>query len=582
MNQPIAATPTRSEAPESRQVKRARERKLKSDFKYFLYQLWKFLRLPAPTPVQYEIADYLVHGPRRKIVEAFRGVGKSWITSAYVLWRLYCDAQYKFLVVSASKVRADDFSIFTKRLIDEWPILAHLRAKDGQRDSNVSFDVGPALAAHAPSVKSVGISGQLAGSRATEVIADDIEVPNNSQTQLMREKLSEAVKEFDAILVPDGRITFLGTPQTEESIYNVLPTRGYDMRVWPGRFPKTQKQREMYAGRLAPRLARLFDSSQVEPWQVTDPIRFSHEDLLEREASYGRSGFALQFMLDTSLSDADRYPLKLADLIVMDIDQDYAPVQLTWATGPDQIDKETPNVGFTGDRIFRPMYISKDFAAYTGSVMFIDPAGRGQDETGYAVVKMLGGRLFVRRCGGLAGGYTPETLHTLALIAKSEKVNHILVEDNFGDGMWTELFKPILRKHHNVSIEEVHSVGQKERRIIDVLEPVLNQHRLVVDRSLFLSDSKSTEDYPGEKRLTYQLFYQLTRITKDKGALRHEDRLEALAGAVAYWVEQMSGDTDQNEDNHHMLTMENSLEEYLGHVKPGSTKRGVWGRVPGR
>ena len=45
--------------------------------------------------------------------------------------------------------------------------------------------------------------------------------------------------------------------------------------------------------------------------QPTDTLRFSDFDLLEREASYGGSGFALQFMLDTRLSDAQRYPLKV-------------------------------------------------------------------------------------------------------------------------------------------------------------------------------------------------------------------------------------------------------------------------------
>ena len=46
--------------------------------------------------------------------------------------------------------------------------------------------------------------------------------------------------------------------------------------------------------------------------EPTDPNRFSEFDLLEREANYGRSGFALQFMLDTRLSDAKRYPLKVS------------------------------------------------------------------------------------------------------------------------------------------------------------------------------------------------------------------------------------------------------------------------------
>ena len=280
------------------------------DFRKFLFVVWKHLNLPDPTPVQYDIAKNIQHGDKRMIVEAFRGVGKSWITSAYVVWLLYCNPQLNILVVSASKTRADDFTTFTLRLINEMEILAHLRPREDQRQSKISFDVGPATASHAPSVKSVGITGQLAGSRADYIIADDIEVPNNSMTQGMRDRLSEAVKEFDAILKPDGRIIYLGTPQNQESLYNKLPERGYKTHIWPARYPD-EDTRIGYGGKLAKFVDNRLQNDINLEGQPTDPKRFSEFNLLEREASYGRSGFALQFMLDTRLSDALRYPLKV-------------------------------------------------------------------------------------------------------------------------------------------------------------------------------------------------------------------------------------------------------------------------------
>ena len=174
------------------------------DFRNFLFVVWEHLNLPEPTPVQYDIAQYLQDADEKRIViEAFRGVGKSYITSAYACHQLLLNPEIKILVVSASKIRADDFSTFTMRLIAEMPLLQHLMPKGSQRQSKISFDVGPSKASHSPSVKSAGITGQLAGSRADLVIADDIEIPNNSMTQTMRDKISEAVKEFDAILKPD-------------------------------------------------------------------------------------------------------------------------------------------------------------------------------------------------------------------------------------------------------------------------------------------------------------------------------------------------------------------------------------------
>jgi hypothetical protein len=95
------------------------------------------------------------------VIEAFRGIGKSWLTAAYVCWLLWKNPQHKILVVSASKDRADAFSIFVKRLIETIPELAHLKPRGDQRNSNLAFDVGPATPDQSPSVKSVGITGQL-------------------------------------------------------------------------------------------------------------------------------------------------------------------------------------------------------------------------------------------------------------------------------------------------------------------------------------------------------------------------------------------------------------------------------------
>lgn len=541
---------------------------LRADFRNFLYVVWKHLRLPPPTPLQYAIAYLLQHGPRRLVLQAFRGVGKSWVTSAYVCWLLYCDPDIKVLVVSGSKDRADAFSTFTKRLIAEMDILAHLRPRPGQRDSNVAFEVGPAKAAHAPSVKSVGITGQLTGTRANVIIADDIESANNSLTQLMRDRLAEAVKEFEAILSPGGTILFLGTPQSEMSIYNVLPERGYTTVIFPARFP-TAAQRARYGERLADYIVEQVEKNPLLAGTSTEPTRFSEQDLMEREASYGRSGFALQFMLDTTLADGNRYPLKLGDLMVMGLNPTMGPAKAAWGSSPELVINTLPVVGLAGDRFHRPAFIDKEWMPYQGAVMAIDPSGRGADELGYAVVKHLNGLLYATRVGGLQNGYSPENLEALAKIAREQGVNLILIEDNFGDGMFTALFKPALMKHYACTIEEVHSTGQKERRIIDVLEPVLNQHRLVIDEKVV------RDDYNPE-RVNYQLMYQLTRITKDRHALRHDDRLEALAMAVKHWVGRMAQSVDDAAARQREALMDAELAKFMASVLGREPRGPMW------
>jgi hypothetical protein len=532
------------------------------DFRNFLYLVWKHLNLPDPTPLQYDIAEYLQHGPKRSVIMAFRGVGKSWITSAFVVHQLLLDPAKNILVVSASKNRSDDFSTFTLRIIQEIPILKGLKPSENQRFSKIAFDVGPAPASHAPSVKSLGISSQLTGSRADIIVADDVEVANNSATQGMRDKLDEQVKEFDAIIKPldSSRIIFLGTPQCEDSIYNKLRERGYKSRIWPSEYPDDTEATNNYGGDLAPLIADNIASDTVGT--STEPLRFTDLDLEERKMSYGRTGYALQFMLNPKLSDADRYPLKINDLIISDVDVDLAPEKIVWSSDPDNTDRELPNVGLAGDRFRRPSSTVGDMIPYTGSVLSIDPSGRGKDETGYAVVKMLNGQLYVPDAGGIKGGYDERTLKQLVAIAKDNKVNIVVIESNFGDGMFMELIKPLFRTTYPVTIEEVRHNKQKELRIVDTLEPVLNSHRLVIDPSVINDDYRSALSYPIEQQTRYMLMYQLSRITRDRGSLVHDDRLDALSIAVGYWVQQMASDADQSMVDRQQELLHKELQDF--------------------
>ena len=534
------------------------QEKMHDDFRAFLWYIWKCLKLPPPTDIQYDIAMYLQHGEKRRIIEAFRGVGKSWITAAYVLWLLYRDPQHRIMVVSANKERADAFSIFTKRLIEEIDILLFLRPNGG-RDSNIAFDVGPALPDQAPSVKSVGITGQLTGGRANTIIADDIEVPKNSATETQRERLGELVKEFDAVIKPGGEIIYLGTPQSAQSLYNIIQTRGYNLRIRPARYTSGQDKdgTDIYGGSLADIITLPLNDDPTVALKTTEPTRFSDLDLAEREASYGKSGFALQFMLDTSLSDAHRYPLKCKDLMVLDVRKEEAPVQITWASGNQQHLDSYENVGLNGDKFYGPMYVSKEWAKWQGCVMFIDPSGRGADETAYCVTRMLNGVIYVVRWGGLVDGHGDNTLQALATIAKEESVNTIMVEANFGDGMWLKLFSPTLNAIHPCTLDEYKVMGQKEVRIIDKLEPVFNQHRLVMTPQVIDSDLKTASE-----NLSFSGIWQLTHITRDRGSLKHDDRLDVLAEAVGYWMEQVARDVKLSEQAHKNKLLDIALRQH--------------------
>ena len=531
-------------------------------FPLFVALVWKLIGLPQPTPIQVNISETLQEPPsNRFIIQGFRGVAKSFITCAYVVWLLWRDPQLKIMIVSASKERADANASFIKKIINEVPFLGHLKAREGQRDTQNLFDVGPARPDHSPSVKSVGITGQLTGSRADIIVADDVEVPGNSFTQVMRDRLFELVKEFDAILKPgdNKKIIYLGTPQNEMSLYNELQERGYITYIWPARYPYDDKHRRTYGDKLAPFIANIMDGAPEKYYgKPTDPRRFDEEDLQKRELSYKKAGFMLQFMLDTTLSDADKYPLRLRDLIVGHIPMDEAPMRLTWLPDPSRAISldEAPPLGLKGDRYFQFHKASEETAKFSYRILAVDPSGRGKDETGYAVLYWLNGYVYVMEVGGLLGGYSDEVLIKLSNIAKKWNVSEVVVEGNFGDGMYCKLLQPILLSRHKASIEEVKSKGQKELRIIDTLEPVVTNHKLVVTPDCIRHDYDSVP----EGDLKYACFYQFTRITSDRGALVHDDRLDALAIGVCYLVELMAVDPNEGIEEQHAEWVERGLE----------------------
>ena len=480
-----------------------------------------------------------------------------------MLWTLWNDIDKKILVVSASKQRADDFTIFTQKCIQEFEWLSHMRPQnDDQRWSRVSFDVAGCRPAQSPSVKSVGITGQITGSRADLIVFDDVEVPANSATDMMREKLLQLVTEGESVLTPkkDSRIVFLGTPQTTFTIYRTLRERNYRPMVWPARYPKSLVG---YEEILAPQLLSDIDERGLDSiaWQPTD-TRFSEINLLEREQSMSRSNFMLQFMLDTSLSDSLKFPLKLSDFSVMPLDPGKGPSDVVWGA-----DKETlldmPAVALPGDRWHRPKS-TIDYVPYNQTIIAVDPSGRGKDETVAVVLSQINGFIFVRDMLATQDGYSDTTLCGILRLAGKYNASVCLIESNFGDGAIMELMKKHAQEMKvGMMFEEVRATTRKEDRIIDTLEPVLNQHRIIIDQKLITWDYQSNQEMAPEERLPRMLMYQLTRMCREKGAVKHDDRVDALALGVKYFQDVLAISAKEQEIGRSRQQWSNMVEGFL-------------------
>jgi len=584
------------------------------DFRVFITYVWKHLGLPAPTPKQYKIADVaqnvikaagVVNLPvarnftkrypmlvkadgritKRLIILAYRGIGKSWINSALAAWVLGLNKDLNIMALSASQYKANEFTKFTLDLISGIPELQDLTPDktEGDRTSALAFDVRGKRPSHAPSVRSVGITGAITGGRADIAFPDDVETPKTSETQLLRDKLVIKIAEIGgAVVKPEtGVVIYLGTPQCEESVYDKLERdHGYCKLIIPARYPSDKWMRR-FGHALEPSIA-----SELRPelqtghgldgtsGASTDPQRFTETILQEREAEYGRSGFALQYQLDTSLSDIERYPLRLRDLIVTDI-TDKVPSELIWSSDPDMAWKDEdkgglPCPGLSGDRFYRPLNLRVnsgkeiEWLSLTQAAMYIDPAGRGGDELAIAIGSPSNGSIFLRKVKGYLAGYERENLEDIARLAKQYHVNEIITEVNFGDGMFNELLRPILRDIYPCTITDSEWMNtQKEKRIIATLEPVMNQHLLVVDPEVIREDAEKRSEESPERAMQRQLFYQMTRITKEQKCLKHDDRLDAVAGLVNYFMKNLGIDQERSRIERKKDAMEKAIQDRM-------------------
>jgi hypothetical protein len=285
------------------------------------------------------------------------------------------------------------------------------------------------------------------------------------------------------------------------------------------------------------------------------------------------------------LRDAEKHPLKCRDLIVMDVDADQGWVKLVWGQDRDAVRQELPCGGLDGDFYVRAVWRSDEMAKWQGTVLAIDPSGRGKDETAIAIVRYLYGSLYLVCSKGYTDGFSEATMRDIARLCVEHRVTDIIEEKNYGGGMFGQLLKPHIIKTAQEWKDPVTGVvgvpaarfdeewngwsnTQKEMRICDTLEPILGNHRLVVDSRVIAEDLKVQEDQP-----QYSLVQQLTRMERIKGALPHEDRLEAVSMACSYWTERMDRDKEKMLLKHKDELMRKELKQFTEGIKGIPGKR---------
>jgi hypothetical protein len=254
----------------------------------------------------------------------------------------------------------------------------------------------------------------------------------------------------------------------------------------------------------------------------------------------------------------------MADLVVTSVNPTEAPDNVIWCSDPRNVIKDLPTVGLPGDYFYSPMQLQGEWTPYQETICSVDPSGRGSDETAAAYISQKNGFLYLHEMRAYRDGYSDTTLLDILRGCKKYNVSTLVVETNFGDGIVSELFKKHLQQtKQNIFVDEVRANVRKEDRIIDSLEPVLNQHRLVVNRSVIDWDYTSNQDSPPESRLLYMLFYQMSRMCREKYAVKHDDRLDCLAQGVKYFTDALSISAQEQINLRKREEWDDILEQFL-------------------
>lgn len=552
-----------------RPAQERREKMLRSSFPYFVKALWADRRLDRVHPlgdIDMDFCEYVSGGPSPREVLAFRGFGKTTILCALFMYRGLRDPNREQIMFSKSLSHAKKAVGLCREWVDTVWFLRHLAPTPDVSDTTIFFDFGTRARGRSkqPSVSAYGIDGMPEGNRAHGIAGDDIETKGNTRTQEGRELLVRLCGEFTNILYPDlprdkggpvdpCEIIMAGTLKHEESLYKDRAKKGYTVRTYPLAVPSLTDQIMGLAPIITTKIAAGELKHTTQEQYQNNPIfpgRFPAEEILKRMAE-GRHEFAMEHMLISDLSDAQRYPLRLSDLMVMSVPRDVAPITVTYGTRDHSGETTVPGIpslGLTGDKMYRPFAIDSSVAPYQGTKAVIDIAGEGSDKTGVAIVSMLNGTYWVKYCRGHDGGTSTASLAEIAELCRQHGVREVFVEtnidifDTYTPMLEVELRKLFLEPNPDASeypqgwkcsIERFRVGGQKEERICGVLGPVFAGHRIVMDPASLLPRG-------GEKDHE-TLQYQITRIQRIRKCLREDGAIDALASCIAKWQEQSAG-----------------------------------------
>ena len=172
-----------------------------------------------------DVCDFLEdYGPLGLLMMP-RGHGKSTMLDIYNAWMLFIDRNRLILHQGATDSDAAKCSRGTQQVIEKHP-LCQVFGMFKERGELQKWWVNGCDDVRHGSLHARGVLSNVTGARANDIQNDDVEMPANITTAEAREKLRYRLSEQTHILIPGGRKLFIGTPHTHDSIYTQIQKQG--------------------------------------------------------------------------------------------------------------------------------------------------------------------------------------------------------------------------------------------------------------------------------------------------------------------------------------------------------------------
>lgn len=513
------------------------ERRLRKDFVEFLRFMFKKMGLPEPTPMQRLFADILQKCPSRRLVMlAYRGFAKTTIVNIFLIWELWNDPKKQQAVWGQNKNFAAESVGQMLGWVQNIEILRSIAPLPNQRQSTFGFDT-PLHPFHAKgaSVNALSLGGAITGSRADTLVVDDPETTQNGYTQQRRENLDRAMSEAPMVIKErTGRIIIPGTPHFDRSLYTRLKAKGYKIFIFPMTVPPKEVADACWEH--YPQQIRDFILNNPEGTIID---RFSPEEVAMRMAE-GKVTYERQCLLNLYRSSGTDRPLDITRIILYDANTRNFPASLEHAREPQYVAEEMSQYSCAdiGEKFYRAFNISTTLKTYDDKIVYVDPSGSGKDELVYAGCGAASGYFVLFKIEGLSGGVTRENIEKIIDHAISIKASAIYVESNMSTSaewiraVMDEKYAPRFGRAQLPQVIPVHNNANKEMRIIQTLDPIINTGRMVITPEAIMSDFISASDKGVESYADYTLTAQISNFSpRDK--LPFDDRIDCLQGAAA-------------------------------------------------